>query len=50
MEPGKVIFEGKTKKGLPVALRYPKANDLADLLNYINTISKEQTFIQFQGE
>lgn len=50
MEPGKVIFKGKTEKGLVVLLRYPKKNDLADLLNYINTLSKERTFIRIQGE
>ncbi len=50
MEPGKVIFKGKTEKGLTVILRYPKKSDLAGLLSYINTLSKERTFIRVQGE
>jgi len=50
MGPGKVIFEGKTSKGAQITIRYPKADDLADLLAYINTLSAERTFISFQGE
>ncbi|MBI2326840.1 GNAT family N-acetyltransferase [Candidatus Curtissbacteria bacterium] len=50
MQPGQIIFEGKIKNGLPIVLRYPEANDLKDLLNYINTLSKERTYISFQGQ
>ena len=50
MEPGNVIFRGKTEKDLAVILRYPKKSDLAGLLSYINTLSKERTFIRVQGE
>lgn len=50
MKPGTVVYKGKTAKGLPVILRYPKLDDTSDLLNYINTLSSERTFIRFQGE
>ena len=30
--------------------RYPKKEDLEQIRQYINTISKEKTFIRFQGE
>lgn len=50
MQPGQVVFTGKTTKGVSVTLRYPKEGDLVDLLNYINTLSKEKTFVSFQGE
>lgn len=47
---GKVVFEGKTKSGIKYLLRYPKSDDLEQLLEYINNLSSEQTFIRFQGE
>lgn len=50
MEPGQVVFKGKTTKGVLVTLRYPSQNDLDDLLNYINALSQEKTFVSFQGE
>lgn len=50
MEPGKVVFEGKTVKGLPIVIRYLKEEDTDALRDYINVLSKEQTFIRFQGE
>lgn len=50
MQPGQVVFKGKTTKGVLVTLRYPKADNLADLLDYINSLSKEKTFVSFQGE
>ncbi len=50
MQPGKIIFEGKPEKGIPVIIRYPQESDLQGLLSYINTLSKERTFIRFQGE
>ncbi len=45
-----IIFQGKTKKGKELIIRYVVAEDLKKLLEYINTLSKEQTFIRFQGE
>lgn len=50
MKPGEVVFEGKTKKGLPIIIRYPQESDLNALLEYINILSKEKTYINFQGE
>jgi ribosomal protein S18 acetylase RimI-like enzyme len=50
IEEGKVIFEGKTAKGLDILLRYPKSGDALVLLDFINALSREQTYILFQGE
>lgn len=47
---GKVVFGGKTKKGNHIVIRYPNASDAAAMCEYINTLSKERTFIRFQGE
>ena len=50
MKEGTVIFQGKTEKGLEVIIRYPKREDAQILRHYINTLSKERTYILFQGE
>lgn len=50
MQYGKVVYNGKTKKGTDIIIRYPKSEDAQLLTNYINTLSKEQTFVRFQGE
>jgi ribosomal protein S18 acetylase RimI-like enzyme len=50
IEEGKVVFEGKTAKGLDIVLRYPKSGDAPVLLDFINALSSEQTYILFQGE
>ncbi|MFH0792250.1 MAG: GNAT family N-acetyltransferase [bacterium] len=50
MEPGKIVYRGKTKKGTDITIRYPSISDLKPLRCYINTLSKERTFITFQGE
>jgi ribosomal protein S18 acetylase RimI-like enzyme len=47
---GKVIFTGKTSKGLDVTLRYPMRSDLHALWEFINALSQERTYILFQGE
>jgi RimJ/RimL family protein N-acetyltransferase len=47
---GKIVFEGKTGKGFDVMLRYPMRGDAPALLDFINTLSREQTYIMFQGE
>lgn len=47
---GKIVFEGLSKKGSKILIRYPAANDASAMYEYINTLSKEQTFIRFQGE
>lgn len=46
----KVVSKGKTKSGEEFYLRYPEEEDLEKLLEYINTLSLEKTFISFQGE
>lgn len=50
MEPGKIIYRGKTKKGNEIVIRYPLSTDAQKMCNYINILSDEQTFIRFQGE
>ena len=44
------IYKGKASKGDDIEIRYPKDTDADLLCNYINTLSKERTFIRFQGE
>jgi ribosomal protein S18 acetylase RimI-like enzyme len=46
----KIIYQGKTKKGKDLLVRYPEMDDLKRLLNFINEISDERTFIRYQGE
>lgn len=46
----KIIFKGKTADGVPYLIRYPKRTDLQELWRYINELSKEKTFINYQGE
>ncbi|MFA5933065.1 MAG: GNAT family protein [Microgenomates group bacterium] len=50
MQPGQIIFQGKTKKDLEILVRYPQQGDAQLLCDYINTLSLEKTFIRFQGE
>jgi ribosomal protein S18 acetylase RimI-like enzyme len=50
MQPHSTVFEGQTAKGLEIQLRYPTADDLSALWQYINLLSKEQTYLIFQGE
>lgn len=46
----KVVFQGKTKTGKEIIVRYPRMSDLKKMLDYINTLSDEKTFIAYQGE
>jgi len=46
----KIVFEGHTKKGLDIVVRYPKPGDEYQMMEFINTLSKEGTFIRLQGE
>ena len=48
--PGKVVKKFKTKKGKQAVIRYPKWTDLDALLEYINKLSKEDTYITYSGE
>lgn len=47
---GKIVFEGVSEKGVKLVIRYPKKDDLQTMLAYINALSKERTFIRYQGE
>ena len=47
---GKIVFEGETEKGKHIIIRYPTRNDAKAMWEYINLLSKEQTFITYQGE
>lgn len=46
---GTVVFEGN-KEGVDIVIRHVQRDDVERLLQFINTISKEQTYILFQGE
>jgi ribosomal-protein-alanine N-acetyltransferase len=46
----KIVFQGKTEKGLEVVVRYPEITDCELMQDYINELSKEKTFIRWQGE
>lgn len=50
MKPGGIVYQGKIKNGQEVVIRYPTENDVEVLTNYINTLSKEETYILLQGE
>jgi RimJ/RimL family protein N-acetyltransferase len=45
-----IIYQGKTKTGKDITLRYPTIDDVENMLQYINTLSLEKTFIRMQGE
>jgi len=47
---GNVVFEGKSEKGNKIVIRYPTKDDAKLMWEYINQLSKEQTFITYQGE
>lgn len=47
---GKIVFQGKSGKGKKILIRYIQKGDAGKMLDYINTLSKEQTFLRFQGE
>lgn len=46
----KIIYQGKTEKGKRIIIRYPVKDDLLQIWKFINALSKEKTFIRFQGE
>lgn len=46
----KFIYQTKTKTGKIVSFRYPTIKDTQILMDYINKISVEKTFILLQGE
>ena len=46
---GSVVFSGNYK-GIDIIIRHVQRDDVERLLSFINTLSKEKTFIIFQGE
>lgn len=50
MTPGEIVYKGISDKGIGYILRYPKIEDLPDMLEYINELSGEESFILFQGK
>lgn len=48
--PGKVVKTFTTKSGQEAVLMYPRWEHLHQLLEYINTLSREDTYIRFSGE
>jgi ribosomal protein S18 acetylase RimI-like enzyme len=46
----KIVYQGKTKTGRDVLIRYPEIGDLEKLLKFINELSDERTLIRYQGE
>ncbi|MDP2671789.1 MAG: GNAT family N-acetyltransferase [bacterium] len=47
---GKIVFEGKSKKGRNFLIRYIQDGDAKAMCDYMNVISQERTFISYQGE
>ena len=49
-KPGKIVKTFETKKGNEVIIRYPKWEDLEGLLEFVNNLSAEDTFVLYGGE
>ena len=50
MKFGKIIKTFKSKKGNIIVLRYPRKEDLDDLLGYVNDLIREDTFVLISGK
>lgn len=46
---GTVVFKG-THNGIDIVIRHVQRNDVEKLLDFMNIISNEKTYITFQGE
>lgn len=46
----KIVSNFNSKKGKEIIVQYPVENDLQKMWRYINELSKEKTFIRYQGE
>lgn len=46
----KIVYQDKTKTGKEIVVRYPQIGDEKEMWRYINELSKEKTFVRFQGE
>jgi RimJ/RimL family protein N-acetyltransferase len=47
---GKLVFSGLTQSNKPLEICYVKTDDVLTMLEYINTLSLEKTYITLQGE
>lgn len=45
-----IVAQFKLEDDKEVVIRYPKLGDLVQMTSYINLLSKEQTYILFQGK
>jgi RimJ/RimL family protein N-acetyltransferase len=45
-----IVLIGKTSSNVDYVIRYPKISDVNSAYQYINKLSKEKTYIRFQGE
>jgi RimJ/RimL family protein N-acetyltransferase len=50
MEPGKSAWEGRSRQGKNIVIRSLQQDDAEALCRYMNALSKERTFVRFQGE
>lgn len=44
-----IVYRKKARSGDEIIIRYPNKNDLNDMLQYINELSRERTFVLLQG-
>lgn len=45
----RIVYQNTLPSGEEVTIRYPEKEDTQDFLDFINELSKEETFILFQG-
>lgn len=45
-----IVYKGKIDGTLDAVIRYPRDGDVKAMCDYINTLSKEKTYITYQGE
>ena len=50
MEPGTIVWEGRSRQGKNIVIRSLQQNDAEALCRYMNALSEERTFVRFQGE
>ncbi|MBU1200398.1 GNAT family N-acetyltransferase [Patescibacteria group bacterium] len=46
----KSVYKGRSQNGLDIVIRYPKMGDVKSMCDYMNKVSKEKTYITWQGE
>jgi RimJ/RimL family protein N-acetyltransferase len=50
MEPGTIVWEGRSRQGKNIVIRSLQQDDAEALCRYMNALSEERTFVRFQGE